>query len=135
MQDIGEYNYSDPNPERATTNQESDLIQRLNRTIRELIYEIRKVRQEKDEIQVKLGEAIESLRLQKLRESEQYQNVFDTEFPVDYRLLQRYMAQIYKSTKRQQVWLTIKIDANNKKVVSVQIGKKLLPQNVGCSYD
>ena len=61
---------------------------------------------------------------------EQHQNVFDTEFTIDYRLLQKYMAQIYKSTERQEVWFTAKIDANKKKVVSAQIGRKLLSQNI-----
>jgi hypothetical protein len=132
-----EDNYSDPNPDvdprqdvRVAADHGDDLIHRLNGIIRELIYENKKIRQEKEEIQLKLGEAIESLQLQKHRESEQHQNVFDTEFPVDYRQLQKYMAQIYKSTVRQEVWLTVKIDTNKKKVVSVQIGKKLIPQNV-----
>jgi hypothetical protein len=40
------------------------------------------------------------------------------------------MAQIYKSTERQEVWFTAKIDANKKKVVSAQIGRKLLSQNI-----
>jgi hypothetical protein len=84
-----------------------------------------------------------SLHVQKQRESEllrkeesaadrleQHQNVFDTEFTIDYRQLQKYMAQIYKSTERQEVWFTTKIDANKKNVVSAQIGRKLLPQNV-----
>jgi hypothetical protein len=31
---------------------------------------------------------------------------------------------------RQEVWFAVKIDAYKKKVVSAQVGRKLLPQNV-----
>jgi hypothetical protein len=124
----------------GTAHQDNELLQR---TIRELIYENKKIRQEKNEIQVKLGEALESLHVQKQRESEQvkkdestynrlepHQSVFDAEFSVDYKPLQNHMAGIYKSPSRQEVWFTLKIDANKKKVASAQIGRKLLPQNV-----
>jgi hypothetical protein len=129
--------------EKEITNQNNELLDRLHRTVKELIFENKKIRQEKDEIQARLGEALESLHVQKQRESEllgkqdgvanrleQHQNVFDTEFSIDYRQLQKCMAQIYKSTERQEVWFTAKIDANKKKVVSAQIGRKLLSQNI-----
>lgn len=131
-----ENNYSDLNPEvdprqdvRVAADLQDDLLHRLNGIIRELIYENKEIRQEKDKIQVQLREALESLRVQQQRH-EQYQNVFDTEFSMDYKLVQNHMAKIYKSTDRQEVWFTVKIDANKGKVVSAQIGKKLLPQNV-----
>ena len=137
VQDKAENNYSDPNPEvdsrqdvRVAADQEDDLLHRLNGIIRELIYENKEIRQEKDKIQVRLGEALESLRVQQLRQNEQYQNVFDAEFPVEFRHLQNHMAQIFKSNVRQEVWFTLRIDVNKKKVVSAQIGRKLLPQNV-----
>jgi hypothetical protein len=146
VQDEAENHYSDSSQkvdfrqdEKETSHQNHEPLEKFSRTVRELIYENKKIRQEKDEIQVKLGEALESLHVQKQRESEllrkeesaadrleQHQNVFDTEFTIDYRLLQKYMAQIYKSTERQEVWFTAKIDANKKKVVSAQIGRKLL---------
>jgi hypothetical protein len=129
--------------EKEITNQNNELLDRLHRTVKELIFENKKIRQEKDEIQIKFGEALESLYVQKQRESEllgkqdsaadrleQHQNVFDTEFSIDYRQLQKYMAQIYKSTARQVVWFTAKIDPNKKNVVSAQIGRKLLPQDI-----
>jgi hypothetical protein len=129
--------------EKEITYQNDELLDRLHRTVKELIFENKKIRQEKDEIQARLGEALESLHVQKQRESEllgkqdgvanrleQHQNVFDTEFSIDYRQLQKCMAQIYKSTERQEVWFTAKIDANKKKVVSAQIGRKLLSQNI-----
>jgi hypothetical protein len=129
--------------EKEITNQNNELLDRLHRTVKELIFENKKIRQEKDEIQIKFGEALESLYVQKQRESEllgkqdsaadrleQHQNVFDTEFSIDYRQLQKYMAQIYKSTAQQVVWFTAKIDANKKNVVSAQIGRKLLPQDI-----
>jgi hypothetical protein len=137
VQDKAENNYSDPNPEvdprqdvRVGADQEDDLLHRLNGIIRELIYENKEIKQEKDKIQVKLGEALESLRIQQQRQNEQYRNVFDAEFPVEFRQLQNHMVQIFKSNARQEVWFTIRIDVNKKKVVSAQIGKKLLPQNV-----
>lgn len=149
VHDAPENHYSDSSQkvdfrqdEKETSHQNHELLEKLSRTVRELIFESKKIRQEKDEIQVKLGEALESVHIQKQRESEllrknestanrleQHQNIFDTEFSIDYRLLQKYMAQIYKSTGRQEVWFTAKIDVNKKKVVSVQIGRKLLPQN------
>jgi hypothetical protein len=129
--------------EKEITYQNDELLDRLHRTVKELIFENKKIRQEKDEIQIKFGEALESLYVQKQRESEllgkqdsaadrleQHQNVFDTEFSIDYRQLQKYMAQIYKSTAQQVVWFTAKIDANKKNVVSAQIGRKLLPQDI-----
>jgi hypothetical protein len=129
--------------DKEITYQNNELLDRLHRTVKELIFENKKIRQEKDEIQIKLGEALESLYVQKQRESEllgkqnsaadrleQHQNVFDTQFSIDYRQLQNYMAQIYKSTARQVVWFTAKIDANKKNVVSAQIGRKLLPQDI-----
>jgi hypothetical protein len=150
MQDAAENHYSDSSQkadfrqdEKETSHQNHELLEKFSRTVRELIFENKKIRQEKDEIQVKLGEALESLHVQKQREREQirknqsvanrleqYQNVFDTEFSIDYKQLQKYMAQIYKSTVRQEVWFVVKIDANKKTVVSAQIGRKLLPQNV-----
>ena len=135
VQDVSENKYSDCSPEadfrkevNRTGQSDNELSHRLNSTIRELICENKKIRQEKDEIHIRLGEALGLL--EKQRESIQYLNVFDAEFPVDYRLLQNHMAQIFRSTVRQEVWFTIKIDANKKKVVSVHIGKKLLPQNI-----
>lgn len=150
VQDPAENHYSESSQkvdlrqdEKDTTYQNDELLDRLQRTVRELIYENKKIREEKDEIHVKLGEALESVHIQKQRESEllrkdeskanrleQRQNVFDTEFSIDYRQLQKYMAQIYKSNVRQEVWFTAMIDANKKTVVSAQIGRKLLPQNI-----
>jgi hypothetical protein len=149
VQDAAENHYSDSSQkvdfrrdEKETTHQNDDLLDILHRTVRELTYDNKKIKQEKDEILVRLGEALESLHVQK-RESEllrknesaadrleQNQNVFDTEFSIDYRQLQKYMAQMYKSTVRQEVWFAVKIDAYKKKVVSAQVGRKLLPQNV-----
>jgi hypothetical protein len=145
-----ESNNDDSNPEfdirqdaKAIAQQDNELLQRQQSIIRELINENRRLKQEKDEVQVKLGETIESLHIQKQREAEllrkiessanraeQYQNVIEIEFPVDYRPLQNHMAEIYKSPTRQEVWFAVKIDVNKKKVVSVQLGRKLLPQNV-----
>ena len=145
-----ENNYDDSNPQvdfkqdiKWTASQENESPQQLGGIIRELIYENKKIKQEKDEIQVKLGEAIESLHIHKQREnellrkvesmanrSEQHQNVFDAEFPVEFRPLQSHMAQIFKSNVRQEVWFTLKIDVSKKKVVSAKIGRKLLPQNM-----
>jgi hypothetical protein len=150
VQDTAENHYSDSSQkvdfrqdEKETSYQNHELLEKPSRTVRELISENKKIRQEKDEIQARLGEALESLHVQKQRESEllgkqdgvanrleQHQNVFDTEFSIDYRQLQKCMAQIYKSTERQEVWFTAKIDANKKKVVSAQIGRKLLSQNI-----
>jgi uncharacterized protein Yka (UPF0111/DUF47 family) len=150
VQDAAENHYSDSSQkadfrqdEKEITYQNDELLDRLHRTVKELIFENKKIRQEKDEIHARLGEALESLHVQKQRESEllgkqdgvanrleQHQNVFDTEFSIDYRQLQKCMAQIYKSTERQEVWFTAKIDANKKKVVSAQIGRKLLSQNI-----
>jgi hypothetical protein len=150
MQDKTENNYCDSNPQvdfqqdaKETTQQDNELLQRHLSIIRELINENRGLKQERGEIQVKLGEALESLHIQKKREiellrklestasiSEQNLNVIETEFPVDYRSLQNHMAQIFKSAGRQEVWFTVKIDVNKQKVVSVQIGRKLLPQNL-----
>ena len=123
--------------------QNNDLLQRQHSIINELINENRRLKQEKGEVQVRLGEAIESLHIQKQREiellrklestanrSEQHQDTIETEFPVDYRPLQNHMTQIFKSPTRQEVWFTVKFDINKKKVVSVQLGRKLLPQNV-----
>jgi hypothetical protein len=140
----------DSNPEvgsrqdaREIAQQDNELLQRQQNIIRELINENRRLKQEKGEVQVMLGEAIESLHIQKQREAEllrkiestanrteQYQNVIEIEFPVNYRPLQNHMAEIYKSPTRQEVWFAVKIDVNKKKVVSVQLGRKLLPQNV-----
>jgi hypothetical protein len=143
-----EGNNAESNPEfnfgqdaKEIAQQNNELLQRQQSIIRELIIENRRLKQEKGEVQVKLGETIESLHTQKQREAEllrkidnnraeQYQNVIEIEFPVDYRPLQSHMAKIYKSTTRQEVWFSVKIDVNNKKVVSVQLGRKLLPQNV-----
>jgi hypothetical protein len=55
--------------------------------------------------------------------------LFLIEFFVDYKPLQNYMQEIYKSAIRQEVWFTAKIDTNKKKVISVQVGRKLLHQN------
>ena len=158
VQDTKENHYSDSSrkvdfrqDEKVMAHQDNDeLIQRLSRIVRELIYENRKIRLEKDEIQVKLGEVSESLHAQ-IRENEllkksesmdnrleQRDTIFEAEFSLDYRLLQNHMAKIYKSTVRQEVWFIVKIDANKKKVVSAQIGRKLLPQNItatGNSYE
>jgi hypothetical protein len=122
---------------------DNELLQRHHSIINELINENRSLKQEKGEVQVKLGEAIESLHIQKQREiellrkleseanrSEQHQNIIETEFPVDYRPLQNHMTQIFKSPTRQEVWFTVKIDVNKEKVVSVQLGRKLFSQNV-----
>jgi hypothetical protein len=150
VHDKAENNNVDSNPEvdfrqdaKEIAQQDNELLQRQHSIITELIRENRKLKQEKGEVQVKLGEAIESLHIQKQREiellrkleseanrSEQHQNIIETEFPVDYRPLQNHMTQIFKSPTRQEVWFTVKIDVNKKKVVSVQLGRKLLPQNV-----
>jgi hypothetical protein len=123
--------------------QDNELLQRQQSIIRELIGENRRLKLEKSEVQVKLGEAIESLHVHKQKEiellrrfestanrSEQHQNIIETEFTVGYRLLQEHMVQIFKSPTRQEMWFTVKIDVNKKKVVSAQIGRKLLPPNV-----
>lgn len=150
VHDAPENHYSDSSQkvdfrqdEKETSYQNHELLEKLSRTTRELIIENKKIRQEKDEIQIKLEEALESLYVQKQREREllrknestanrleQHQNVFDTEFSIDYRQLQKYMAQIYKSTVRQEVWFTAKIDPNKKNIVSAHLGRKLLPQNI-----
>ena len=56
--------------EKEITYQNDELLDRLHRTVKELIFENKKIRQEKDEIQARLGEALESLHVQKQRESE-----------------------------------------------------------------
>jgi hypothetical protein len=38
------------------------------------------------------------------------------------------MQEIFKSTVRQEVWFAAKIDANRKRVISVQIGRKLVQE-------
>jgi hypothetical protein len=145
-----ESNDGDSNPEfdfrqdaKEIAQHDNELLQRQQSIIRELINENRRLKQEKGEVQVKLGETIESLHIQKQREAEllrkiesianraeQYQNVIEIEFPVNYRPLQNHMVEIYNSPTRQEVWFVVKIDVNKKKVVSVQLGRKLLPQNV-----
>lgn len=144
-----EGNNGDSNPEfdfrqdAKIAQQNNELLQRQQSIIRELISENRRLKQEKGEVQVKLGETIGSLHTQKQREAEllkkiestanrteQYQNIIEIEFPVNYRPLQNLMAKIYKSPTRQEVWFSVKIDVNKKKVVSVQLGRKPLPRNV-----
>jgi hypothetical protein len=145
-----EENKGESNPEfdfrqdaKVIAQQDNELLQRQQSIIRELISENRRLKQENGEVQVKLGETIESLHIQKQREAEllrkigstankveHYQNIIEIEFPVSYRPLQNHMAEIYKSPTRQEVWFSVKIDVNKKKVVSVQLGRKLLPQNV-----
>jgi hypothetical protein len=134
--DKAEDNYSGSNLEvdfrqdaKWAAQQHNELLQRQHSIIKELINENRKLKQERD---IQRQREIELLR--KVEEthnrSEQHQTVFDAEFPVEYRPLQNHMAQIFKSPMRQEVWFTVKIDVNKKKVVSVQIGKRLLPQNI-----
>jgi hypothetical protein len=133
--------YSNPEADaRKIAQQDNEMLQRQHSIITELINENRKLKQEKGEVQVKLGEAIESLQIQKQREiellrklestvnrAEQHQNIIETDFLVDYRPLQNHMAQVFKTPTRQEVWFTVKIDVNKKKVISVQLGRKLLP--------
>lgn len=124
---------------------DNQLLQRFNRTIRELLDENIRIRQDKDALQHRLGEALQILDAQKEKENELVRKieiattipqphdiVFDVEFYVEYRPLQDYMKEIYRSATRQEVWFTTKINSINKSVVSVQIGKKSIQQNVGC---
>jgi hypothetical protein len=103
-----------------------------------------KMRQDKDAIQHRLGEALQILDAQKEKENELVRKiesaatipqphdiVFDVEFSVEYRPLQDHMREIYRSGARQEVWFTTKIDSVNKRVVSVRIGKRLIQQNIG----
>lgn len=122
--------------EKQKNPQDNEILPSPDITIRELIYENKKIQEEKDRLTDELEEAIQTIFMQKQKESElvkNYQNittqlntsgtVFEAEFSVDYRSLQNHMQAIYKSTVRQEVWFTAKIDANRKKVISVQIRK------------
>ena len=121
--------------------QDNEILPSPDTTIRELIYENKKIREEKDRLIDDLEEAIQTISMQKQKESElvkNYQNittqlntsgtVFEAEFSVDYRSLQGHMQEIFKSTVRQEVWFAAKIDANRKRVISVQIGRKLVQE-------
>lgn len=136
VRDIVEDSYSNSGPavdsrqDVKGTKHPDNALQRLIRTIRELAYENKKIIGEKHEIQVKLGQALELLQKQREVNQSQPQSIFDAEFSVGFRPLQDHMAQIFKSTTKQEVWLTVKVDANKKKVVAFQVGRKLLPKNV-----
>ena len=119
--------------------QDNEILPSPDITKRELIYENKKIREEKDRLIDELEEAIQTISMQKQKESElvkNYQNittqlntsctVFEAEFSVDYTSLQDHMQEIFKSTVRQEVWFAAKIDANRKRVISVQIGRKLV---------
>lgn len=128
--------------EKQRTNQDNEILQNPNMTIKDFIYENKKIRQERDKVIGKLEDALQTIFEQKQKESElvkNYENittqlkmldtVFDIEFSVDYKPLQNHMKEIYKSAIRQEVWFTAKIDANKKKIISVQIGRKSLHQD------
>jgi hypothetical protein len=127
--------------EKQMTVQDNKILQSPNMTIRELIYENKKIQQEKDKVIEKLEEALQTIFELKQKESElvkDYENVttqlkmldtiFEIEFSVDYKTLQNHMQEIYKSAIRQKVCFTARIDANKKKVISVQVGRKLVHQ-------
>jgi hypothetical protein len=127
--------------EKQMTIQDNEIVQSPDITIKRLIYENKKIQQERDNAIDKLEDALETIFVQKQKELElvkKYENittqltkldtVFDIEFSVDYKPLQNHMKDIYNSAVRQVVWFTAKIDAH-KNVISVQIGRKLLHQN------
>jgi hypothetical protein len=129
-------NSSDRSNSSCPHHEDDELVQRLSRTVRELMYENKKLREEKDKV-------VQTLYVQKQKEDELlrkvesttallqlHDTVLDIDFSIDYRSLQNHMKEIYKSAVRQEVWFTAKIDASTKRVISAQIGRKLLPQNV-----
>jgi hypothetical protein len=136
VQEKAENDYSDSSPEvdliqdvKGTAQHDNELLKRQHSIIRELVNENKKLRQEMD---VQKQREIDLLRKLEnhANSSDQYQNVIDVEFPLEYRPLQNHTAQIFKSPTRQEVWFTLKIDVDKQKVVSVQIGRKLLSQNI-----
>jgi hypothetical protein len=103
----------------------------------ELMNENKRIRNERDDLIEKLRETLQIIKEQKQKEAELQKKIentnnqlqssraaFDVEFAIEYRPLQQYMASIYKSVGPQKVWFTVIVDANVRKVISVDIRRK-----------